>query len=176
MQVNSPITGGLGQFFIENAAGATSKGMEVELDTRLAPGCDFFASLGYADARFEDGSTSLGLPVGGNRLANAPRYTADAGGQYSIALPRNSTAYVRADIVFRGAFHYDDHNTAEQDAYSLTNFRAGIRGRMLFAEVWTRNAFDTRYVPTALPFPTASGFVGESGAPRTFGVRLGANF
>jgi hypothetical protein len=35
---------------------------------------------------------------------------------------------------------------------------------------WMRNAVDEEYVPLAFPFPLApSGYVGESGAPRTFG-------
>ncbi len=41
-----------------------------------------------------------------------------------------------------------------------------------------RNAFDARYVPVAFPYPglAPSGFIGESGAPRTFGVRAGVTF
>jgi outer membrane receptor protein involved in Fe transport len=44
--------------------------------------------------------------------------------------------------------------------------------------VWVRNAFDTRYVPVAFAYPglAPSGFVGEMGAPRTFGIRAGVNF
>jgi iron complex outermembrane receptor protein len=176
MQVNSPNPAVPAQFFIENAAGAASKGLEIEVSTRLAPGCDVFASVGYSGARFDDGSFSNGMPVGGNRLSNAPRYTADAGGQYTVPVRRNLSAYVRADVVFRGGYFYDDANTAKQEAYSLANFRGGVRGRLVFAEVWTRNAFDTHYVPVAFPFATASGFLGESGAPRTFGLRAGVSF
>ena len=176
MQVNSPNLLVPGQFFIENAAGATSKGIEVEMNATLAPGCDLFASLGLANARFDDGSSSNGVVVNGNRLANAPRYTASAGGQYSVPLPRSASAYVRAELNFRGPYFYDDANTAEQEAYSLTNFRAGVRGSRVFGELWVRNAFDTFYVPIAFAFQTPSGFVGESGAPRTFGVRAGVNF
>jgi iron complex outermembrane receptor protein len=176
MQVNAPNLAVPGQFFIENAAGAISKGLEVEMNARLAPGCDVFASLGWADARFEEGSVSGGVAVDGRRLANAPKYTANAGGQYSVSLPRSATGYVRAELVFRGPYFYDDANTAEQEAHSLANFRAGVRGRRLFGEIWTRNAFDTQYVPLAFPFATPSGFVGEPGAPRTFGLRAGVTF
>ena len=44
--------------------------------------------------------------------------------------------------------------------------------KRLFAEVWLRNAFDTRYVPIAIPYPgfAPSGFIGENGRPRTFGI------
>ena len=41
-----------------------------------------------------------------------------------------------------------------------------------------RNAFDTRYVPLAFAYPgfTASGFIGEPGRPRTWGVNVGIGF
>ena len=48
-----------------------------------------------------------------------------------------------------------------RSAYSIANFRAGLRGKRLFGEGWVRNAFDTRYVPIAFPYP----------GPRAVGVR-----
>ena len=65
-----------------------------------------------------------------------------------------------------------------RSAYSLANFRFGVRASRLFGEVWLRNAFDTHYIPTAFAYPglAPSGFIGESGAPRTVGVRVGVSF
>ncbi len=107
--------------------------------------------LGYTHARFGDGSASSGLQVEGNRLPNAPELTANAGAQLSRAVGGPITLYGRAEAVFTGSYFYDDANTTEQDAYALTNFRAGARGRFVFAEAWIRNAFDTRYIPVAFP-------------------------
>jgi outer membrane receptor protein involved in Fe transport len=41
-----------------------------------------------------------------------------------------------------------------------------------------KNAFDTTYIPVAFAYgPLApSGFIGENGAPRTFGLNLGFTF
>ena len=88
------------------------------------------------------------------------------------------TLFARAELVRYGDFQYDDANTARQSAYSLTNFRAGVRAKHAFAEGWVRNAFDTRYVPIAFAYPglAPSGFIGEMGRPRTFGLRLGVTF
>jgi outer membrane receptor protein involved in Fe transport len=88
------------------------------------------------------------------------------------------TAYGRAEATFYGAFKYDDLNMAGQDAYSLANFRGGARGRYLFAEAWIKNAFDTRYIPVAFAYGqlAPSGFIGEMGRPRTFGVNAGVSF
>jgi hypothetical protein len=63
-------------------------------------------------------------------------------------------------------------------SYSLVNFRAGVTRRFLVGELFMRNAFDTRYIPLAFPYPNfaPSGFMGEMGAPRTIGVSIGARF
>ena len=46
------------------------------------------------------------------------------------------------------------------------------------AEFFVRNAFDTAYIPFALPYPNfaPSGFLGEMGAPRTIGASIGVRF
>jgi iron complex outermembrane recepter protein len=178
LQVNEPNPQVPGQFFISNAAGANSTGVELEIHARPAPGVDLFGATGFTHARFSDGSTSNGVDVSGNKLANAPRYTADFGVQYVRPLRGTLALIARADAICFGDYQYDDANTAGQGAYTLTNLRAGVRAKYGFAELWVRNAFDIRYVPVAFPYPglAPSGFVGESGAPRTFGVRAGINF
>ena len=177
MQLNVPNDFQPGAFYIDNVAAATSKGMELEMMARVAAGCDLFGGIGFTDVTFGSDSFVGTNPVDGLRVPNAPRYTADVGGQYSMAVSSNATAFVRAEFTFRGSFFYDELNTTEQEAYALANFRVGVRGQRLFGEFWTRNAFDTEYVPLAFFYPfAASGFIGEPGAPRTFGVRAGYTF
>jgi iron complex outermembrane receptor protein len=177
MQLNVPNPFAPGAFYVDNVANATSTGMELEMNARVAAGCDLFAGLGFIDATFGDASFVGATPVSGLRVPNTPRYTADIGGQYSVAVAHNATAFVRAEFTFRGSMFYDDTNTTEQEAYSVANFRAGVRTGQYFIEAWTRNVFDTEYVPLAFFYPfAASGFIGEPGAPRTFGVRVGATF
>jgi outer membrane receptor protein involved in Fe transport len=95
----------------------------------------------------------------------------------SRAVRGTITVYGRAEVVAYGSYFYDDANTTEQEAYALADFRAGARGRLVFAEAWIKNAFDTEYIPVAFPLPFApSGFVGEMGRPRTFGIRAGVTF
>jgi iron complex outermembrane receptor protein len=88
------------------------------------------------------------------------------------------SAFARAEVVVRGEYFYDDANTQSQDAYTISNFRGGVRGRYLFGEMWIRNAFNTNYIPVAFSYPglAPSGFIGEMGAPRTFGARVGVTF
>ena len=179
LQLNVPDPAVPAQFYIANVGGAVSKGVEFELRARVQPGLDLFSAVGYTDARFKDGSISSGVNVAGNEIPNTPDYTATFGAQFSRALRADATVYARAEMTRYGAFRYDDLNTAGQSAYSLANVRAGLRSRYVFAEAWVRNMFDTRYIPVALPFDpllAPSGFLGESGAPRTFGISAGVTF
>ena len=178
LQLNLPNLQSPGQFYIANVGNATSTGVEFEVNARATEGFDLFGSFGLTRARFGDGTISSGVDVSDNRIPNAPEYTAAFGAHFSRALTSAATVYGHGELVSYGSFHYDDQNLAEQDAYSLANFRAGVRFRYLFAEGWIRNAFDTEYVPVAFAYPglAPSGFIGESGRPRTFGITAGFRF
>ena len=179
LQLNLPDPAAPGaQFYIANVGGATSNGVELEIGARAAPGVDLFTAIGYTHARFGAGSSSSGVDVEGNKIPNTPDYTVSAGAQYSRAVGP-ATLQARADAVFYGAFQYNDRNSLGQDAYSLFNLRFAAVGRFLTAELLIRNAFDTRYIPLAFPYPsfaTVSGFMGEMGAPRTVMFTAGVRF
>ena len=168
------------QFYVANVGSASSRGVELELTARPVPGVDVFSAFGYTRARFGDNtvSSSSGLDVSGNELPFTPDYTFSLGAQLTREVTSRVSLYGRGELVAYGAFHYDESNSAAQEAYSLVNLRAGARGGVLSAEIWVRNAFDTRYVPLAFAYPglTPSGFVGEPGRPRTFGVTIGVDF
>ena len=178
LQLNVPNPAVPAEFYIANVGGATSNGIEVEIGARAAPGVDLFTAIGYTHARFGAGSSSSGVDVEGNTIPYTPDYTVSAGAQYSRAVGP-ATLQARADAVFYGAFQYNDQNSLGQDAYSLVNLRFAAVGRFLTAELLIRNAFDTRYIPLAFPYPgfaSVSGFMGEMGAPRTVTLTAGVRF
>jgi iron complex outermembrane recepter protein len=178
MQLNTPNPFVPGQFYIANVGAAHSSGVEVEVNARPRAGITLFGSAALTHGRFEQGSLSSGVDVSGHELPNTPDYTIAVGGQYSRQLGSAVECYGRADIVFSGAYHYDESNLQGQSAYSLANLRAGVRGRRLFAEAWVNNAFDTRYIPVAFAYTglAPSGYLGEMGHPRTIGLSLGIGF
>jgi iron complex outermembrane recepter protein len=175
LQLNVP-TGVPAEFYIANVGNATSTGVELELAARANDYLDVFSSFGVTHARFGANTVSSGVNVSDNKIPNTPDYTATFGAQLSKAITSAATLYGLGEIVVYGPFHYDDANLAEQEAYSLANFRAGVRWKYVFAEGWIRNAFDTDYIPVAFPYRTQSGFIGESGRPRTFGITGGVRF
>jgi iron complex outermembrane receptor protein len=178
LQLNVPNPAVPAQFFIRNIGRATSKGFEAELNARPHANVDLFATFGLTNARFADGISSGGVDVSGNKLPSAPDHTFTVGAQLSKDLNRSLALYGRGEVWLNGGFAYNDANTQRQEEYSLTNFRAGLRGRYMFVEAWIKNAFDTRYIPIAFAYGSfaPSGFVGEMGAPRRVGVTMGVTF
>ncbi|HUQ88488.1 MAG TPA: TonB-dependent receptor [Vicinamibacterales bacterium] len=178
LQLNVPNPFVPGQFYIANVGGARSRGLEFDVMARPRPSLDLFAALGYTNAKFSAGTMANGVAVDENDLPYTPDYTATFGGQMTRPISSTISSFVRAEVVLTGAFSYDEANSQRQDAYSLVNVRAGARVKRFFADAWVRNAFDTRYVPIAIPYPgfAPSGFIGENGRPRTFGVTVGVMF
>ncbi len=178
MQLNVPNPFVPGQFYIQNVGRAHSRGLELDLTARPHPSIDVFTSFGFTSAYFREDTMAAGVNVGGNKLPYTPAYTGMIGTQLTRAITSAVTLYGRGEVAFYGPFEYDEANTARQGAYRLANVRAGTRGKRLFAETWIRNAFDTRYVPIAIPYQglAPSGFIGEHGRPRTFGVSAGVTF
>jgi iron complex outermembrane receptor protein len=178
LQLNLPDPAVPGQFYIANVGGARSAGAELELRVRAHESLDLLGAFGRTASQFASGSRALGADVSGNDLPGTPGYTATVAAESSVALAANASVYGRAEAVFYGAFKFDELNAVGQEAYSLTNLRAGVRVNRLFVEAWVRNAFDARYIPIAFAYPgfAPSGYVGEPGRPRTFGVSGGVGF
>ncbi len=178
MQLNVPTPGAPAQFYIANVGNAKSTGFELAMNARPSSGFDFYGTVGTTDATFGEGSSSGGVDVSGNELPLAPGYTASLGLKLSAGLGQSLGAYGRADVVFYGAYHYDDQNRAGQDAYSVLNLHGGIRAGKFGIEGWVRNAFDTRYVPLAFAYGnlTPSGFIAEPGHPRVVGLTARVGF
>ena len=185
LQLNVPNPLVPGQFYIANVGEATSRGVEFETQARPHSTTQIFGNFGYTSARFGSGTTSSGADVSDNRIPNMPSYTAALGAHVEGPITSTVTLFGRAEAVFYGDMEYDDANTARQDAYSLggalqpgDRVCGGCRVRMFVADAWMKNAFDTRYVPVAFPYPgfAPSGFLGEIGRPRTFGVSAGITF
>jgi iron complex outermembrane receptor protein len=178
MQLSVPTPGAPAQFYIANVGHAKSTGFELAMNARPSSGLDFYGTFGTTDATFGTGSSSGGVDVSGNELPLAPGYTASLGLKLSAGIGRSLGAYGRADVVFYGAYHYDDQNRAGQDAYSVVNLHGGIRAGKFGLEGWVRNAFDTRYVPLAFAYGSLapSGFIGEPGHPRVVGLTARVGF
>lgn len=163
--------------YIANAASATSRGFELEFNLQPTEGVDLFAGLGYTDAEFDNFTDPYGTDTTGRKLAFVPDHTWNLGAQYTGKINQSTSWYVRGEYVGVGTYYYDAGNRASEQ-FKLANFRLGVRSHNVSVEGWIRNAFDEEYVLVAFqPSPVdPSVFVGESGAPQTFGVTVSIAF
>jgi iron complex outermembrane receptor protein len=163
--------------FVTNAGDATSQGVEVEATGKPCEELALFAGGGLLDTEFDRFVDQFGTDVSGRDLPFAPDATANTGAQWSHEVRRDLTLFARAEAFWVGRFFYDAGNR-ESERYELVNFRLGCAGRRWRLEGWIRNAFEENWVPVALQANPADPtfFVGESAAPRTFGVTLRVTF
>ncbi|HEY1050069.1 MAG TPA: TonB-dependent receptor, partial [Prosthecobacter sp.] len=174
--------GGPATFHIANAGNASARGIEIDLNYAPTSNWSIFGSAGWTDTKFNGGARDniggASTPLGGRQIPYTPDYTAALGTQVAWEVGGGYSVYGRAEVQFVGSFNYDTSNTAGQDAYTIANFRLGVRNQTWFLEGFVNNAFDAEYVPIAFGFPgiAPSGYVGESGTPITFGVRTGIKF
>lgn len=163
---------------IKNAAEAHSMGFELDLQVRPAAGLEFFAGLGFTEAKFDKwidtGYTGTGqfyqTDYGDNDLSNVPEYTFNLGGQYR----HTSGLFFRADILGTGPIFSDAANTAECAGYETVNIRLGYETEKYDIVLWARNIFNEEYL--RVKYPSSGDNVGLDGEPRMIGVTLTYRF
>jgi iron complex outermembrane receptor protein len=177
MQMYVPNPQAPGNYYIDNVGKAESKGLELEVRSRPRIHWDIFGSLGWVKTKFLSGSQAQGADIEGRRMPFTPEFTGGLGTQYAWFFTETLNLFARVQVTVCGQYDYDVSNTKGQDIYSLTDFRIGVRNRFWTVESWIRNAFDTKYIPVAFAYQLApSGYLGENGAPMTFGIRAALHF
>lgn len=163
--------------YVTNAGSSTSEGIELEVTAEPIDELELFGTFGYLQTEFDEFVDSFGQDVAGNDLPFAPATTVATGGQYTHSINETTSAFARVDFFHVGEFFYDAGNR-RSERYNLTNFRIGVGGDHWRLDGYVANAFDEAYVPIAFqPSPAdPSAFVGENGAPRTYGVALRVTF
>jgi iron complex outermembrane recepter protein len=181
---------------IRNAASVRSRGVEAELTWLASDRLMLHGAFGTIDARFRSfpGGASarhpagLGADLAGNRLPNAPKFTATLAAQYEYPLrgdDRNLVA--RLDWSYTdGLFTTEDNVRVSRPgssipfgkvgSHSLLGGRIGMEfGNTASVSLWARNLLDSKYSLTngADFFGTIVDF---PGAPRTYGVEVAYRF
>jgi iron complex outermembrane receptor protein len=115
-------------FRIANASEAEINGFEIESTFAPTDSLSFDLGVGYTDSEITDIDDSLivsGVQEG-NRLAFAPEWTINAGGQYVADLPNGSDLTFRADYFYMSEHFFSPVNSPleREDGYGLVNLRA----------------------------------------------------
>ncbi len=167
-----PVAGG----YVENAGESTSEGIELELEADLGAGLEMFVGIGIARTEFQEFTDAYGMDASGNSLANAPEQTWSVGMSYDRDV-RGGDLFASADYVGVKDLFYDPSNLQSEN-YELVNLTCGYRRGDWRMGLFVRNVLDEEYVPVAFQANPADPnfFIGENGAPRTWGVSVGISF
>lgn len=134
MQIQAFIGNG---FLVNNAAEATTQGVELDVRYQPSPGISVFASAGVSDARFDRfehgpcqaGSEQETCDLSGERLPRASKYSATLGGSMTYPLFDGRAAfYLGLDWSWRTKIYFDlDQDPLDtQDTYHLLNLHLGL--------------------------------------------------
>ncbi len=194
-QVNQfvDLGGGSTSIRITNAASVRTKGLEAEFRFNATDNLDFQGSFGLLSAEFQSfpGGGTAGADASGNRLPNAPEFTASLASIYQRDLPAlNSTLMLRADVTHTGGFFttVNEEKTTQLQAgatvpfgyiddLTLLNGRIGLLPNNEKFEIylWGRNLADEDGVDD-----TFRDFFGtityKPAIGRTYGLGVVANF
>lgn len=138
MQVLTAINANQG--YLSNAASATSKGAELEINYALSNNLSFFSSLGINQTKFDKFSDSKGN-YGGNYNPYAPKYNYNLGFQYRD----ERGLFLRTDINGYGKTYLDKANKFEKKAYSLVNTKIGYESDSFEVYLYGNNIFDKNH-------------------------------
>lgn len=111
-------------FAIENAADATSKGLELDAQVLLTENFELSGNYAYIDASFDKGMAN-DADISGNRLGRAPRSSGSLSGVYTVGLGGSGQLTLRADYRYVGKQYFDANNRFSQEGYSLYGGRIG---------------------------------------------------
>ncbi len=154
--------------YMSNAAEATSKGLELELEALLTNEITLFTSLGLNKTTF-DSFTESGKDYSGNYNPYAPKYNFNIGLQYRA----NNGFYGRVDVNGYGKTFYDKENIYAKDAYELVNLKVGYELDKFDVYLYANNLFDEKYDATNAYFYGTTTVYKES---REIGVQLTYRF
>lgn len=172
---------------VVNAATARVRGVEGEITVRPVRGFEISGNAAYLDAKFtnfqsEDSSRpTLGLiDLSGNRLPQAPKYTANLAVQYSVPTGSGSIR-LRGEMAYTSRVFFSFYNRPDisQDGYTKYNASVSYEGdNGLTLSAWIKNIANKR---TFSSTQVSSGFLGfpimgTFDPPRTFGASIGYRF
>ena len=161
---------------IYNAASATIKGVEAEVQLRPTKWLSLGATYGYLDTRYDNFVIPGGANNTGNRLGSAPRHKWSLSGNLDIPV---GSIRVVGNAVYSYTGNYFTGATADPGlfvrSYDLVNAQIGIAGeddRFRIA-VFARNLLNKDYLLIPSTQVVRSEYLGE---PRTIGVTANLKF
>jgi len=162
---------------ILNAASATTKGAELELQVAPGYGWNLRASVGYLDAKFDE-FTDAGVDYSGRPTPYAPKWTGSASASYNWDT-RIGTFSPAVQYTYVGAQWANFTQAPAEYIRSIGLVKANLNYQPKEAKwsvsLWATNLLNKYYVVSALDVPPLFSFA-TFGAPRQYGADLHFEF
>jgi iron complex outermembrane receptor protein len=177
----------VGQTFIENAASAEGRGVEIEATALLGAHMSLSIGVAYLDTEFTQYEAldtfrpELGLlDLEGNDLPRAPKFSGSVVAQYDQPLRSGATLSTRLEYQHQDEFYFTSFNTdyAEGGRFDLFNARIAFTSpdeRWQLA-AYGKNRTDEEYELATTVSGINAGTLELYGAPRTYGVEVRFRF
>jgi len=126
--------------YMTNAASASSKGIELDLNYALNDNVTLFSALGFNETKFDNFSDFNG-DYSGKYNPYAPKYNYSFGSTF-----RNENGvYASANIVGYGKMYLDKANKYERKPYHLVNAKVGYELSDMDVYLYGKNIFDKNH-------------------------------
>ena len=172
----------IGLGYVSNVGSASTKGLELELNTNLIKPLSAGIGLGLLNTRIEETSEDLDAKVG-DPILFTPKITFSANGQYTHELGKGTQLFFRANAQHVGerysSFGYKEDRARVLAAYTLVNARIGY-----VAEHYEINLFVNNVTGAQANFGDVTSLAAETpgrprymtNRPRTIGLMLKTYF
>lgn len=170
---------------VSNIDRSTLKGVEGAVRWQATRYLSLFGGFGTVDSRIDRYS---GRPYTvGNSIPYAPKYTADAGGDFKIPVSDGWAFLAHADMSALGKTWFGpvqnnqvqtlfgvpgDFSKTYRDPYQLFNARVGMQSDHWTVTLWGRNLGDKRFLAEVIPAPEFGGSFIFQGNGRAYGVQV----
>ena len=160
------------------------RGVEFNGLLRASERVDLRLGVAWSDARYREfpnapcspESAQWSCDLGGDRLFNAPEWSASAGVDYRHPLEQGLELFNALDYSLRSGYQgtLEGGPGSYQPSYALVNLRLGLRrtDRRWEAELWARNLLDEDYITAVYAQLGAGDYGVVTGDPRSVGVTL----
>ena len=164
----------------QNAATARVKGIEAEIVARPVRPLELTANVAWLDAKYRDYPDAFVTTFGnfdasGNRLNNAPRWSATFGAAYTVELADAGKIVLGADAHVQSRIYFTAANNGlgavtdyaeKQDGYGIVNARIGWTSDddRIKAQLIATNLFDRDYIVGTANYTAA--IAARQGRPR----------
>ncbi|WP_321175142.1 TonB-dependent receptor [Qipengyuania flava] len=155
-------------------------GAEADLSVRANDMLSFRAGIGVLSTKIKRGSVN-GIDVAGNKLSNAPGFTANIGVDLTLMDSDAGKISLHPELAYQSSQFFEVINVPrlQQGGYALVNGRIdweSADGRFN-ASIWGKNLANKFYFSSSVDLLSGFGFdYNHIGGPRTYGVTLGVAF